>query len=183
LKQSLAILLLSIHLFNICGYRVFYTLAETEADKQMTILLDADNYNDADLIQLKLPLHIPYTMNKMQYERCNGQIELNGTQYNYVKRMVQNDTLYLYCLPNLKKTEISNSKNQYSKQACSDVCGKHSERNASADIHFLKEYRSALPGFTFDAGNAICDQFFVLNNCTILEGFAGRHLQPPDMLS
>ena len=144
-------------------------------------LLDADNYNDRDLIQLKLPLHIPYTVNKAQYERCDGIVELNGTQYNYVKRLVQNDTLYLYCLPNLKKTEISNSKNQYSKQICNDVPGKRSEQNASAGIQFLKEYRSALPGFNFAAGNILFNQFFVWNNSTILEGFTGRHLQPPDM--
>ena len=82
----------------------------------MITALDNNNYNEGSLTQIKFALNMPYMIADKSYERCDGQVELNGVQYNYVKRMVKNDTLYLYCIPNDQKTKISDTKNEYAKQ-------------------------------------------------------------------
>lgn len=63
----------------------------------MIASLDKNEYNENELVQIKCVLNAPYIINDIKYERCDGQIEVNGIQYNYVKRMVRNDTLYMYC--------------------------------------------------------------------------------------
>jgi hypothetical protein len=100
LKQLTAISLLAIHLFNIVGYTLAFSIAEGKANEQMIASLDNNNYNENDLVELKLAINVPYIQGTGSYERYDGQIELNGVHYNYVKRIVKNDTLYLYCIPN-----------------------------------------------------------------------------------
>jgi len=40
-------------------------------------------------------------------------VEFNGTHYNYVKRKISNDTLYILCQPNYSKTKLVNEKTNY----------------------------------------------------------------------
>jgi len=84
-----------------------------KTDEQLIEHLDNGNYNDASLTEIKIPVHMPYIHNQLEYERWDGSIELNGVQYNYVKRKLYNDTLYLLCLPNIDKTELHNAKTAY----------------------------------------------------------------------
>src|SRR6476619_3080643 len=76
-----------------------------------------NNYNEQDLMVLKVPLHLPYYNSSSTTERVDGEIEISGTHYNYVKRQVSNDTLYLYCIPNTAKTNLSKAQTEFSKQA------------------------------------------------------------------
>ena len=79
--------------------------------------LDNNLYHDEDLLEVKIPLNLPYMTSWSDYERVDGEIELNGIYYNYVKRKVSNDTLYLKCLPNTSKTKLYTGRNDYAKQA------------------------------------------------------------------
>ncbi len=121
----------------------------------MIASLDDNKYNEADLVQIKLPLNIPYTVDRKGYERCDGQIVLNGVHYNYVKRSVQNDTMYLYCVPNQQKTALSNSKTEYARQAIDLPSGKKTELPAAKRNNVLSEYNSNILQYNFSA----------LNNC------------------
>ena len=42
----------------------------------------------------------------MEYERAYGSINIDGKDYEYVKRRVYNDTLELLCIPNRAKTDL-----------------------------------------------------------------------------
>ena len=181
MKKLFAILFLSVHLFNICGYQLFFSAAENVASKQMIAMLDKNNYNEHELIQIKYALNAPYITNNISYERCDGQIELNGVQYNYVKRMVQNDTLYIYCIPNHQKTELNKTENLYAKQNADNTPGKTSEQSALKKINFFNEYNSGALSFTFDAHQFSSNQNSFVNNLTTLKGFTTKHLQPPDL--
>jgi hypothetical protein len=182
LKKSFAILLLATHLFNVFGYKLFFSFAEQMADKQMMASLDQNKYNDNELVQLKVVLNMPYLVNDNSYERCDGQIELNGIQYNYVKRMIKNDTLYLYCIPNHEKTKISNRKNSYAKQNSDNRSGETSSQPVLKEINFFNEYNRNGLTFNFDAYQSSHHQNIIsFNNLATLKGFATKHLQPPDL--
>jgi len=183
LKKTFAILFLSIHLFNICGYQLFFSLAEKFADKKMVVALDKNKYDENDLIQIKLPLNIPYTVDRKGYERCDGQIVLNGVQYNYVKRSVQNDTMYLYCVPNQQKTALSNSKAEYAKQSSDIPSNKKSEQSTAKQTNVLSEYSACILQYNFSASGSNCkSDFSFFKNTNTFAGFLIKPAQPPELI-
>lgn len=80
---------------------------------QLEARLDKNLYDDSQLIELKLPMDLPYQTNWSSYQRCDGEIQIKGMIYKYVKRKVANDTLYLMCIPNVKKTNLETAKNNF----------------------------------------------------------------------
>jgi len=75
--------------------------------------LETHQYNDHELIEVKIALHTPYLSNWSDYERIDGEAEVNGIYYTYVKRKINNDTLYLLCLPNKNKTQLNAARIEY----------------------------------------------------------------------
>lgn len=181
MKRLLAILFLSVHLFNVCGYQLYFWWAENAADKHMVTALDKNEYNESDLLQIKFALNMPYASANKSYERLDGQVELNGIQYNYVKRMVKNDTLYLYCIPNSQKTKISNSRNEYAKQNADDLRGKKTDQLVLKKVDSKNEFNEHSLSFNFDVSNSFHSTTVFFNNTTIQKGFILKTIQPPDL--
>ncbi|MBV9963537.1 MAG: hypothetical protein JO072_14935 [Parafilimonas sp.] len=158
-----------------------FSIGESKASNEMMALLDDNKYNENDLIQVKVALNAPYIQGNGNYERYDGIIEYNGVQYNYVKRMIQNDTLYLYCIPNKEKTDISNIKRLYAKQNADDTSGKTSEQTALKKINFLIEYNFGALNFDLNLYQSLSFKSISFNNLSTLKGFTTEHLQPPDL--
>lgn len=149
----------------------------------MITALDNNNYNEGDLMQMKFALNMPYVIANKNYERCDGKVVLNGIQYNYVKRMIKNDTLYLYCIPNDQRTKISDSKNEYAKQNADNQQGKTSEQTALKKINSLSEFNVRSLSFSFDAYSSSSNKTVAFNNYTIQKGFTLKPIQPPDLFN
>jgi hypothetical protein len=113
LKKLAAILLLSLFVFNIVGYRLLVEYALTKADNNLEARLDKGYFSQSELITIKVPLNLPYQTNQKDFERVNGEINLNGTTYKYVQRKVYNDTLILQCIAHEVKTELQQKANDY----------------------------------------------------------------------
>jgi len=86
-----------------------------KASQQLEAVLDNNSYDESELIELKVPVHLPYQNSWTSYQRYNGEIELNGVMYKYVKRKLANDTLYLKCIPNTQKMYLETAKNDFFK--------------------------------------------------------------------
>jgi hypothetical protein len=110
LRKPAAIFLLLILLFNVIGYRAWFYYAEVRADRQLEASLDQDQYNDQDLVLLRVPLNIPYQVEGSRYERVDGAIILNGRIYKYVKRKVSEGNLILLCIPDNTKMSLKRAK-------------------------------------------------------------------------
>jgi len=113
LKKPIAILLLLIHSFNLAGYPAIFAWLQHNSNNKFEAQIDMGNYNDAQLVEVKIPYPLPYSTNWKDYERVNGEMEVNGVHYNYVKRKLTNDTLYLMCIPNTEKTNLVKAKHNY----------------------------------------------------------------------
>ena len=113
MHKPIAILLLMIHIFTVGGYRFVFDKLENDASVQLIDKLDKEEYADNELIEMKVPLPMPYQTNWSSFERYNGEIEINGILYNYVKRKVWNDTLILMCIPNHDKMQLNSAKEQF----------------------------------------------------------------------
>jgi hypothetical protein len=116
MKKLAAIFFLLLFLFNIIGYRLlFYYVQQTE-DAQVQASLDKSDYNEQELVTIKVPLSMPYQLNKA-FERVDGEITLDGKIYKYVKRKIEDGQLVLLCLPDVHKMRLQNARDDFFKQA------------------------------------------------------------------
>ena len=109
-------MLLLLLAFNWVGYRLLTGFMESKADYALETRIDNDDYDESSLIEIRVPLNAPYLSdNSTEFERYDGELELDGVHYKYVKRKVVNGELVLLCLPNKSKTELQNSREEFFK--------------------------------------------------------------------
>lgn len=113
MKKITAILLLAIFAFNLFGYKLWSYFAEHQAYVQLTQTLDNNNYNQEDLLLVTKPVNLPYYNNTADFTSAEGETEINGVIYRYVKYRINNNQLEMLCLPDNKKTNIREAKNNY----------------------------------------------------------------------
>jgi len=111
LRKIAAILLICLLLFNWYGYRFVTNYLQKKADTQLEARLDVNDYDESQLIELRVELNIPYQYSWSNFERHTGEIELNGKIYAYVKRKIEDGYLVLKCIPNDVKQEIEKADN------------------------------------------------------------------------
>lgn len=98
-------------LFNIVGYRCVFTLLDNMASVKQDARIDAGDYNEANLVEITVPLNMPYQYRVTEFERHYGEITLDGVVYTFVKMKVDNNVLILKCIPDLNRQQIKNSEN------------------------------------------------------------------------
>ena len=139
MKKLAAILLLAILIFNWIGYRFVVDYLQHKADVQLEARLDKNQYDESRLIELKVPIHLPYQNSWTAYERYDGEITLNGTLYKYVERKVSNDTLYLRCLPNIQKMHLENAKDDFFKNTNDLAQNNNSQKSGNSKTVVFKK--------------------------------------------
>ena len=117
MKKLAAISLLILLLFNFVGYRLFFSVLQQKANNTIISKIDKDNYSDADLITLTVPLSMPYLNDSKDFERKDGEITVNSKIYHYVKQKISQGNLILMCLPDEQNTHLQNAKQDFFKLA------------------------------------------------------------------
>ncbi len=137
MKKIVTILLLVVLLVNAAGYRFIMSYMEERANRQMITRLDNNEYNESELIEISAPLDLPYFTNWQHFERCDGQVAINGTVYNYVARKYVNNVMIYKCIPNRVQQNIITAKKQIDHNAFSDVeTGKSKKPGAPLSNYF-----------------------------------------------
>jgi hypothetical protein len=136
-------------LFNFYGYRLVFDCMQNHEDALLSAKLDKEQYEEAELISIKTPLHLPYYSSSPEFERAYGSVEVKGMEYRYVKRRVFHDTLELLCLPDAGKMKIRSAQNEFSKTAADGNATNPSKKQASP-------LKVPLPDY--------CQQFTASNN-------------------
>lgn len=129
MRQLSSILLLSIHLFNLAGYTLLFRFLQQQNNKTTLEHIEKGYYSDKDLVLVKVPVTVPYSVDGNEYERIDGEIEWGGVHYNYVKRKYQNDTLYILCLPNTVQTKLRKAEKQYADHVNEAPAQKNNDTN------------------------------------------------------
>ncbi len=124
------------------GYLVFqYQLGRV--NRSMETRLENKDYEDKYLLEVKVPLNMPYYLDQNDYQAVTGEVNIRGIIYNYVKSKIKSDTLYLLCLRNDLKTKVlgldlnrlgesfSTSKDEKNTQFTVSIMGKGTERVVS----------------------------------------------------
>ena len=159
---------------------------QEKVSDQLEAKLDKNLYNEAQLIELKVPMNLPYQTNWSAYQRYDGEIEVDGIMYKYVKRKVANDTLYLMCIPNTKKMNLETAKNDFFKLS-NDLSqtnnSKKSDNSKTISFKSLQgeydSYSFALPTLTaFENTNSL----LIMNSENLISSPHVSPEQPPDLL-
>jgi hypothetical protein len=137
-KRIASILLLGILLFNWGGYRLLSGYFESQSDTQLQAELDLHHYNESDLINIKVAASLPYGSSSETFERVDGNIEMNGVTYTYVKRRFYQDSLELLCIPNTERTGIKNARDEFAKLANDFITSNTSKKASSNHTHLAK---------------------------------------------
>ena len=122
MRKSASIILLLVLLFNMIGYRAWFFYAEKKADAAMEARIDKDQYDENDLVTLEIPLYNPYQLEQKTFERANGEVNINGKTFRYVKRKVSDGNLILLCLADNHKTVLKKARTNY-ENAANDLAG------------------------------------------------------------
>ncbi len=110
-RKIAAILLICLLVFNWYGYRFVTAYLQKKADNQLEAKIDVNDYDESQLIEIRVALNMPYQNSSSDFERHYGEIELDGKIYAYVKRKIENGYLVLKCIPNTAKQNIKNTDN------------------------------------------------------------------------
>lgn len=148
MKKLVAIALLGLLLFNLLGYQLYFHMQETAQAKTFVAQLDAGNYNDADLVQVSIPLSLPYISDNEDFERVDGQVTHEGKIYKYVKRKISGNNLVILCVKDEAATQLSQTKKAYYSAVTDapaapkkDAAGKNSFKNIITEALLLQRWQ------------------------------------------
>ena len=156
---------------------------EQKADARLEARLDNNNYNEADLITIKVSLNMPYQTTWADFERYDGEVEKDGKIYKYVKRKVQNDSLILLCIPHESKMNLQAAKENFYKLV-NDLQQNNSSKNGSDKKatfkNLLSEYVQEIKDCNFAINSNSVQKYFTENISSNSPVFYLLPGQPPD---
>ncbi len=124
-------------IFNWFGYRFVSIYFEKEADRQLVTAIKNNHYKTSELIAIKIPVSIPYGSNTADFENTEGNIDIDGINYRYVKRRFYKDSLELLCMPNFKKSSIKKAGDAFYKKT-NDFVNNGASKKSSSNHHLVK---------------------------------------------
>ena len=152
--------------------------------RQATVLaaqLDRAEYNEGDLLSIKIPLDLPYYSSSPAFERAYGSVEIEGITYEYVKRRVHQDTLELLCLPNHGKMQLQSAEREFVKQSVAGTTSQEQKKPVPLKIS-LPDFCQGLPVFSLDAPNE-APIVHVFSNTPFLQAdYSSIGEQPPEAI-
>jgi len=146
----------------------------------MEAAIDASNYNEADLISIKTKLNLPYYTGSGEFERVYGSVNVNGVEYEYVKRRVQNDTLELLCLPDKAKTALLSATYELDNLTIGTPAT-HKKNTQVIKISF-PDFFQELSYFTSAPATELSQQFLTFDRKALLPSHAWSSDRPPQSM-
>jgi hypothetical protein len=149
MKRFVAILLMGVLFFNWYGYQLLNDYWQNLAERRLEASLDQNNYDGSALISFKVPVtSLAYYTNSSGYERVNGQIDINGVRFQYVKRRIFGDSLEVVCLPNITSMKLQTASNEFFRQVNDLQQQNQGKKNSTHTVkNNSKDYRPAATGF------------------------------------
>ena len=139
---------------------------QQKANKQLVSKIDKSDYDESNLITVKVPLSMPYLTNWNDFKRTDGELTLNGKIYHYVKEKVFNGELILMCLPDVQKMNLQTAKIDFFKTQndLQNNTSKNSGENSHAVKFSISDYikiENAVNAFVFISNiNSYADNYF-----------------------
>lgn len=150
LRRFLAILLLSVHLFNSGGYAVIFEFFIHRSEQEIAKQISESKVDVTQLVQIKIPLENHKGQNWHDYKTVHGQVQLKNGFYNYLGVKMTRDTMYLACVPNEVKTKLLNVNTIIAKNVSDAPLSKKGQDAPVKKLNSpVSEYNVPLTGYRF----------------------------------
>jgi hypothetical protein len=106
-------------------------------------------------------------------------MNINGVEYDYVKRRVYNGTLELLCLPNQEKTKLQAVKNDFLKLSIDNTGDQPNKKSSSVLKISLPDYSQQFSNYSIAALNEVAIKHHSENFQFIFEDYSVLREQPP----
>lgn len=148
-------------LFNWVGYRLFTSYLESKANTQLEAQLDNNNYDETQLVAIKVPVsHLAYYNTSTSFERVDGQMEIKGVTYKYVKRRLYNDSVELLCIPNDVVMQLNTAKDDFFK-IVNDL--QYNRQGKKADSHKIFSKSFSFDSYTINHVSVLSSLNFTIS--------------------
>ncbi|MBL7696776.1 MAG: hypothetical protein JNK79_01395 [Chitinophagaceae bacterium] len=182
MKRLLILVLLSLYLFNLSGYFLYYKYFIYHTDRQAVQQIDNRLYDESELMEIKILLNLPYLTSQGQYERVDGNLEHEGIYYNYVERKVNNDTLYLKCRRNTTKTDLHQRLNDYTRKVNDIPTSEKTGNTTIKKFSLACEYVQYIASYDFDQDNNTSSEYTIVSFRTLPTLFIADPFKPPRLV-
>lgn len=179
MRKLFALLMLLVFLFNLLGYQIFYHYMMKEAGLEMEEKADKSQLAESGFTEIKIKLNLPYIKDWSSYERYDGELELNGVYYNYVKRRVYHDTLFLVCVRNDKKIDLATQKEAYQSRTNDVQNNQGTKEIAIKKSPFVPDYRQLPDEYLFSVLDNTLTQTHSTKESPLLHPFVASRERPP----
>jgi len=151
---------------------------------QMELQLDNKEYDAAMLVELRVPVSLPYQTDWKEFERVDGDIELNGMHYKYVERKLEGGEMIYKCIPDNSKKQLINARENFFKLV--NDLQTQSQGNESNNNHqhsyktFSFDYCEKLTNWNFHVMELQLTGRFIHATQAVLTTVIPAPVQPPD---
>ncbi len=148
LRKNLSIVFLALFLFNVIGYYAWFAMEQIQARydfaQKIGQKLDIDkSAPDDEVFIAKIKASLYGHIADTEWEGTGGEFVQDGKFYEMVHQRILNDTLYIYCVANQKKSDLANNFESYVKDYLLDTVGKDTPNPS----HSLKLFKSIAKDF------------------------------------
>ncbi len=168
--------------FNWYGYRIVTSILAKGADKQLEVQLDNNEYDESQLIEVRIALNVPYQNDQADFERHYGEIKVNGKYYTYVKRKIENGFLILKCISNQSKEKIKAAGNDFFKVTnglAQDQQGQKQNNNSNFAKNFWSEYDDRETDYSIANLAAVLNRNFLNSTFSLSDIYSPVPGHPP----
>lgn len=123
--------------FSLFGYRMVLDLVEQRQERAISYQIDKGIATEA-LLSLKVAVGLPYYTNNERFEHIDGDIQIDGVVYRYVKRRIFNDSIEYLCLRHTGKTRLLSARDQFFQMAYDLQSANNSEGNGKQPVKPLQ---------------------------------------------
>ena len=117
--------------------------------------LQKHQYAEHELVELRVPLHLPYLSDWNDFEQYHGETTINGNHYRFVKRKLEKGELVLLCIRNQQRDNISKAGNDYFKQVNDLPVEKKGKNNQKLVKSGLNDISCIEPGLSEPFGSTL----------------------------
>ena len=158
---------------------------QQRSDKHLEALLDKEQYDERDLVTIKVPLSLPYQTSWKEVERVDGEVNLDGKLYKYVKRMYYEGEMIYWCLPNEQKMQIQTARDEFFKYANDLLQNNSSKKSDHSNNNFskntLSDYDDHQQSYDFTSSLSLIQYNAPADNLSLPPGITDTPAQPPEV--
>ncbi|MHB1920643.1 MAG: hypothetical protein ACYCOO_00265 [Chitinophagaceae bacterium] len=106
MKKLAGISLLALLLYNAVGYYVLFIGFRFQANFQLEKHIESGHFPKQEEFIVKVPVNLPYLQNWKNFDRVDGDWEINGICYNAISHRLYQDTMYTVVIRDPYKNQL-----------------------------------------------------------------------------